>query len=51
MRHKQLDYRFFTAILLSTFVLNVDRTNISNAISAGLPHDLGFTIDTVNSAK
>ncbi|RSH82833.1 hypothetical protein EHS25_005823 [Saitozyma podzolica] len=48
---KILDTRLFTAVLLSTFVLNVDRTNISNAVSAGLPADLGFTIDTVNSAN
>ena len=46
-----LDTRLFTAVLLSTFVLNVDRTNISNAISAGLPADLGFDINTVNSAR
>ncbi|ORX34072.1 MFS general substrate transporter [Kockovaella imperatae] len=48
---RKLDTRLFTAVLLSTFVLNIDRTNISNAISAGLPQDLGFTINTVNTAK
>lgn len=30
------------------FVLNLDRTNLSNAVSDNLPADLGFTIDTVN---
>lgn len=28
----------------------MDRTNHSNAISDGLPHDLGFTINVVNTA-
>ncbi|KAI8985035.1 major facilitator superfamily domain-containing protein [Pilobolus umbonatus] len=32
-----------------TFVLNMDRTNISNAISDNLPADLGFGIDGVNT--
>lgn len=45
-----LDTRLFPWILLTTFVLNMDRTNISNAISDNLPQDLGFTIDTVNTA-
>lgn len=31
------------------FVLNMDRTNLSNAISDGLPADLGFTINVVNT--
>ncbi|KAJ7682018.1 MFS general substrate transporter [Mycena polygramma] len=45
-----LDTRLFPWILLTTFVLNMDRTNHSNAISDNLPADLGFTIDTVNTA-
>ncbi|KAJ7613050.1 MFS general substrate transporter [Roridomyces roridus] len=45
-----LDTRLFPAVLLTTFVLNMDRTNLSNAISDGLPKDLGFTINTVNTA-
>ncbi|KAJ7784258.1 MFS general substrate transporter [Mycena metata] len=45
-----LDTRLFPCILLTTFVLNMDRTNISNAISDNLPADLGFTINTVNTA-
>ncbi|CAK5275003.1 unnamed protein product [Mycena citricolor] len=45
-----LDKRLFPVILLTTFVLNMDRTNNSNAISDNLPQDLGFTINTVNTA-
>lgn len=45
-----LDRRLFPWVLLTTFVLNMDRTNNSNAISDNLPADLGFTIDTVNLA-
>jgi len=45
-----LDTRLFPWILLTTFVLNMDRTNNSNAISDNLPADLGFTINTVNLA-
>ncbi|KAJ7075362.1 MFS general substrate transporter [Mycena crocata] len=44
-----LDTRLFPWILLTTFVLNMDRTNHSNAISDNLPADLGFTINTVNT--
>ncbi|KAJ7668129.1 MFS general substrate transporter [Mycena rosella] len=44
-----LDIRLFPWILLTTFVLNMDRTNHSNAISDNLPADLGFTINTVNT--
>jgi hypothetical protein len=47
---KILDTRLFPWVLLTTFVLNMDRTNLSNAISDNLPQDLGFTIDTVNLA-
>ncbi|KAJ8522140.1 hypothetical protein ONZ45_g1225 [Pleurotus djamor] len=43
-----LDTRLFPWVLLTTFVLNMDRTNHSNAVSDNLPQDLGFTIDTVN---
>ena len=35
---------------MTTFVLNMDRTNNSNAISDNLPEDLGFDIDVVNTA-
>ena len=45
-----LDTRLFPWILLTTFVLNMDRTNNSNAISDNLPEDLGFTINVVNTA-
>jgi len=45
-----LDTRLFPWILLTTFVLNMDRTNNSNAISDNLPKDLGFTINVVNTA-
>ncbi|KAJ1565975.1 hypothetical protein HK096_005553, partial [Nowakowskiella sp. JEL0078] len=45
-----LDTRLMPWILLSTFVLNMDRTNISNAISDNLPANLGFDINTVNNA-
>jgi hypothetical protein len=44
-----LDTRLFPWILLTTFVLNMDRTNHSNAISDNLPADLGFNINTVNT--
>ncbi|KAH8114966.1 MFS general substrate transporter, partial [Phellopilus nigrolimitatus] len=45
-----LDTRLFPWILLTTFVLNMDRTNNSNAISDSLPADLGFNINIVNTA-
>ncbi|KLO15595.1 MFS general substrate transporter [Schizopora paradoxa] len=45
-----LDMRLFPWILLTTFVLNMDRTNNSNAISDNLPADLGFSINVVNTA-
>ena len=47
---KILDRRLMPFILLTTFVLNMDRTNNSNAISDNLPGDLGFSIDVVNTA-
>ncbi|CAM0143244.1 hypothetical protein VKS41_008713 [Umbelopsis sp. WA50703] len=46
----KLDRWLMSYVLLMTFVLNMDRTNISNAISDNLPADLGFTIDGVNTA-
>lgn len=45
-----LDSRLFTWVLLTTFVLNMDRTNISNAISDNMPSDLGFDINVVNTS-
>lgn len=45
-----LDIRLFPWILLTTFVLNMDRTNISNAISDNMPGDLGFNINVVNTS-
>ena len=45
-----LDTRLFPWILLTTFVLNMDRTNNSNAISDNLPADLGFNTNVVNTA-
>ncbi|KAJ8659312.1 hypothetical protein O0I10_005027 [Lichtheimia ornata] len=43
-----LDIRLMPFILLMSFVLNMDRTNISNAISDNLAEDLGFNNDGVN---
>ncbi|KAI9365522.1 MFS general substrate transporter [Zopfochytrium polystomum] len=45
-----LDTRLMPWVLLSTFILNVDRTNISNAISDNLPANLGFDNTVVNNA-
>jgi len=45
-----IDARLMPCILLTTFVLNMDRTNNSNAISDNLPFDLGFDINVVNTA-
>ncbi|ORY13672.1 MFS general substrate transporter [Rhizoclosmatium globosum] len=45
-----VDTRLMPWILFSTFILNMDRTNLSNAISGGLPKNLGFTITVVNNA-
>lgn len=44
-----LDTRLFSWILLTTFVLNMDRANISNAVSDNLPTDIGFNINVVNT--
>lgn len=45
-----IDTHLMPCILLTTFVLNMDRTNNSNAISDNLPADLGFDINVVNTA-
>ncbi|KIK66416.1 hypothetical protein GYMLUDRAFT_70059 [Collybiopsis luxurians FD-317 M1] len=45
---RTLDTRLFPWVLLTTFVLNMDRTNLSNAITDNLPADLGFNTNTVN---
>ncbi|KAG2229672.1 hypothetical protein INT48_008904 [Thamnidium elegans] len=45
-----IDTKLMPFVLLMTFVLNMDRTNISNAISDNLPADLGFDITGVNTA-
>ncbi|PBK68430.1 MFS general substrate transporter [Armillaria solidipes] len=45
---RTLDTCLFPWILLTTFVLNMDRTNHSNAVSDNLAVDLGFTNNTVN---
>ncbi|KAJ3009812.1 UNVERIFIED_CONTAM: hypothetical protein HDU68_002488 [Siphonaria sp. JEL0065] len=45
-----VDLRLMPWILFSTFILNICRTNISNAVSAGLPKSLGFKNDVVNNA-
>ena len=45
-----IDWRLFPWILLTTFVLNMDRTNNSNAISDNLPADLWFNTNVVNTA-
>ncbi|RCH78597.1 hypothetical protein CU098_004880, partial [Rhizopus stolonifer] len=44
-----IDTRLMPFFLLMTFVLNMDRTNISNAISDNLPADLGFNMTGVNT--
>ncbi len=46
----KLDRYLMPCILVTTFVLNMDRTNNSNAISDNLPDDLGFDINVVNTA-
>ncbi|KAF8900139.1 major facilitator superfamily domain-containing protein [Gymnopilus junonius] len=45
-----IDTHLMPCILLTTFVLNMDRTNNSNAISDNLPADLGFDINVINTA-
>ncbi|KAK0493733.1 MFS general substrate transporter, partial [Armillaria luteobubalina] len=45
---KTLNTCLFPWILLTTFALNMDHTNHSNAVSDNLAEVLGFTNDTVN---
>ncbi|KAI9353462.1 MFS general substrate transporter [Obelidium mucronatum] len=47
---RQIDLRLMPWVLFSTFILNMDRTNISNAISGGLPRSLGFNNTVINNA-
>ncbi|KAJ3130801.1 hypothetical protein HK100_007465 [Physocladia obscura] len=46
-----IDTRLMPWILFSTFILNMDRTNISNAISDGLATELGFSLQVINNAN
>ncbi|KAJ3369548.1 hypothetical protein HDU84_001546, partial [Entophlyctis sp. JEL0112] len=46
-----LDRRLMPWILFSTFILNMDRTNLSNAISDNLNGALGFGLDVINNAN
>ncbi|KAG1182375.1 hypothetical protein G6F36_009235 [Rhizopus arrhizus] len=46
----KIDTRLMSFVLLMTFVMNMDRTNISNAISDNMPEELGFNITGVNTA-
>ncbi|OAD72562.1 hypothetical protein PHYBLDRAFT_65395 [Phycomyces blakesleeanus NRRL 1555(-)] len=46
--HK-IDFYLFSFLLLTSFVLNLDRTNIANAISDNLAGDLGFGITGINT--
>ncbi|KAI9319496.1 major facilitator superfamily domain-containing protein [Dichotomocladium elegans] len=45
-----IDRRLMPFMLLMSFVLNMDRTNFSNAVSDDLAANLGFTNDGVNTA-
>ncbi|KAJ3014197.1 UNVERIFIED_CONTAM: hypothetical protein HDU68_000387 [Siphonaria sp. JEL0065] len=45
-----IDTRLMPWILFSTFILNIDRTNLSNAIAGGLPKTLGFDNTVINNA-
>ncbi|CAO3585889.1 unnamed protein product [Absidia cylindrospora] len=45
---RKLDQHLMSFVLVLTFVLNLDRTNLSNAMSDNMAADLGFTNDTVN---
>ncbi|ORY07314.1 MFS general substrate transporter [Basidiobolus meristosporus CBS 931.73] len=44
-----LDTRIFPWVLLTTFILNIDRTNLSNALTNNMPHDLGMSINEINT--
>ncbi|KAI7888304.1 major facilitator superfamily domain-containing protein [Mucor mucedo] len=46
----KIDLRLMSFALLMSFVLHMDRTNIANAISDGLPADLGFGITGINTS-
>ncbi|KAI9269149.1 major facilitator superfamily domain-containing protein [Phascolomyces articulosus] len=46
---RKIDMYLMPFIMLMAFVLNMDRTNHSNAISDHLAQDLGFTNDGVNN--
>ncbi|KAJ3103949.1 hypothetical protein HK100_004131, partial [Physocladia obscura] len=48
---RKIDTRLMPWILFSTFILNMDRTNISNAISDNLAGELGFSLNVVNNAN
>ncbi|CAO3628910.1 unnamed protein product [Cunninghamella blakesleeana] len=43
-----IDKKLMTFIILMSFVLNMDRTNLSNAVSDNMAFDLGFNNDGVN---
>ncbi|CEG62870.1 hypothetical protein RMATCC62417_00126 [Rhizopus microsporus] len=45
----KIDLKLMPFVLLMTFVLNMDRTNISNAISDNMPEHLGFNINGINT--
>ncbi|KAJ3017862.1 UNVERIFIED_CONTAM: hypothetical protein HDU68_011439 [Siphonaria sp. JEL0065] len=45
-----IDTRLMPWILFSTFILNIDRTNLSNAIAGHLPKTLGFSTAVINNA-
>ncbi|KAI7860293.1 major facilitator superfamily domain-containing protein [Circinella umbellata] len=47
---RKIDVYLMPFLLLMAFVLNMDRTNHSNAISDHLNVDLGFSLDGVNNA-
>ncbi|KAJ3285072.1 hypothetical protein HDU79_007615 [Rhizoclosmatium sp. JEL0117] len=46
---RRIDLRLMSWVLLSTFILNLNRASLSNAISDGLPKNLGFGLDVVNN--
>ncbi|KAG0164472.1 hypothetical protein DFQ28_010272 [Apophysomyces sp. BC1034] len=45
---KKIDRKLLPFVLLMMFVLHMDRTNLSNAISDNLAADLGFDMDGIN---
>ncbi|KAJ3071612.1 hypothetical protein HDU98_005050 [Podochytrium sp. JEL0797] len=44
-----IDTRLMPWILLSTFILNMDRTNVTSAISDHMPAELGFSLAVINN--